>query len=606
MPGIAGIVGGGPESREQLQRMAAQLQHEPTYASGHHSDPVLNCHFAWTRHAELGNTALPVWNTARDRCVVLCGELIGGAHAACATVDAAPGGPGEYTVKRLLDDYDRLGSDVLKTLNGWFSGVLIDHRTSTVLLFNDRFGVNRLYWRQTGRGFYFATEAKALLAVLPDSRTLDPDAVAETVSHGCVLGNRTLFRGLELLPPGSVWRLGPGREPVRQRYFDPAEWESQTSLDAPSFYEELKAVYAHTLPAYLTGPAPVGMSLTGGIDGRMIMAWARLAPGALPCYSFGSLYRDCHDVRLARRVARHCRQSHTTIETGAEFLESFPALAARCVRLSDGTMDVSGAVELHVNRKAREIAPIRLTGNYGSEIIRGNVAFQPRRLDPALFAPDFARRLDAARGRYDAERAVDDLSFIAFKQIPWHHHARLAVEQSQMTLRSPFLDNALVALMFRAPKSLRASKELSLRLIHDGDPALARLPTDRGLIYGKPSVAQRARSAVHEFSAKAEYAYDYGMPRWVTRVDSAVRPLGLERLFLGRHKFYHFRTWYRNQLAPYVKEVLLDRRALERSFFGPGVLQRLVGDHVAGRANHTLELHRALTLELTHRELLTD
>ena len=34
------------------------------------------------------------------------------------------------------------------------------------------------------------------------------------------------------------------------------------------------------------------MSLTGGLDGRMILAWANLSPGILPCYTFGGTYRD--------------------------------------------------------------------------------------------------------------------------------------------------------------------------------------------------------------------------------------------------------------------------------------------------------------------------
>jgi len=59
--------------------------------------------------------------------------------------------------------------------------------------------------------------------------------------------------------------------------------------------------------------------------------------------------------------------------------------------------------------------------------------------------------LPAAAHAYSEEAAGNQLSFIAFKQVPWHHYARLAVEQSQITIRSPFLDNDLVALAFQAP-----------------------------------------------------------------------------------------------------------------------------------------------------------
>ena len=69
-----------------------------------------------------------------------------------------------------------------------------------------------------------------------------------------------------------------------------------------------------------------------------------------------------------------------------------------------------------------------------------------------------------------------------------------------------------------------------------------------------------------EFLFKAEYAYDMGMPQWVARVDHVLSPLRLERLFLGRHKIFHFRIWYRDALAGYVREMLLDSRSLSRPY----------------------------------------
>jgi asparagine synthase (glutamine-hydrolysing) len=95
----------------------------------------------------------------------------------------------------------------------------------------------------------------------------------------------------------------------------------------------------------------------------MIMAWANQSSRTLPCYTFGGPYRDCADVKIARRIAMVCRQSHQTIAVGTDFLAKFPTLAEEAVFISDGTMDVTGAVELYANRAARQIAPIRLTGN---------------------------------------------------------------------------------------------------------------------------------------------------------------------------------------------------------------------------------------------------
>ena len=81
-------------------------------------------------------------------------------------------------------------------------------------------------------------------------------------------------------------------------------------------------------------------------------------------------------------------------------------------------------------------------------------------------------------------------------------------------------------------------------------------------------------------------------------------PLHLEKLFLGRHKFHHFRIWYRDQLSAYLKEVLLDPRTRNRSFYQKGVVEKIVTAHVSGQRNYTREIHRILTTELLQRRLI--
>jgi asparagine synthase (glutamine-hydrolysing) len=107
--------------------------------------------------------------------------------------------------------------------------------------------------------------------------------------------------------------------------------------------------------------------------------------------------------------------------------------------------------------------------------------------------------------------------------------------------------------------------------------------------------------AFFEFTFKAEYAYDYGMPQWVARIDHAFSMLHFERLFLGRHKLLHFRVWYRDALSRYLQEILLDPRALSRSYLEPKIVESIVTSHVRGEQNHTTALHKLLTLELMHR-----
>jgi asparagine synthase (glutamine-hydrolysing) len=287
-----------------------------------------------------------------------------------------------------------------------------------------------------------------------------------------------------------------------------------------------------------------------------------------------------------------------------QFFTRFSGLAEKAVYISDGAMDVTGSLELYVNRIAREIAPIRLTGNYGSEILRSNVAFRPVFTGDGALEADFARQVQSVPSTYHQELQGHRLSFIAFKQVPWHHFSRLAVEQSQLTLRSPYLDNDLVALAYQGSPRFAASKETAMRLVADGNPTLSRIETDRGVVHPSVPAVLRARRLYQELTFKAEYAFDSGMPQWLAKVNHVLSPLRLERLFLGRHKFHHFRSWYRDELSPYVKDVLLDPQTRKRPYLRGDVLEKMVKGHLRGDHNYTLAIHKVLTSELIQRQLI--
>ena len=81
-------------------------------------------------------------------------------------------------------------------------------------------------------------------------------------------------------------------------------------------------------------------------------------------------------------------------------------------------------------------------------------------------------------------------------------------------------------------------------------------------------------------------------------------PLHLERIWLGRHKMFHFRVWYRDQLANYVRQTLLDQRSLTRPYVNAKAVKTIVEAHLKGNRNYTTEIHRLLSLELLHRVFL--
>ena len=87
-----------------------------------------------------------------------------------------------------------------------------------------------------------------------------------------------------------------------------------------------------------------------------------------------------------------------------------------------------------------------------------------------MFSPSLLPHVAAARETYAGLIQGHPTSFSAFRQAPWHHYGILSLEQTQLAVRTPFLDNDFVRTVFRAPESAMANNDVRVRLIGDGTP----------------------------------------------------------------------------------------------------------------------------------------
>lgn len=579
--------------------MLRSICHERFYETGFWQDQALGICVGWTTLGGVAAQRQPILDEEGDISLILSGECYGDRPIDAVAITSNKSGNSDGSAGS--DGFLPAVAENLAELNGVFHGVVVDRKLGQVLLFNDRYGMHRLFYHESEDAFYFGSEAKAILAVRPELRALDERSVGEFVACGCVLDNRTIFKHIYSFPAASSWLFNYGELTRKGTYFDPHVWEEQAVLTGQEFYVQLRKTVRDSLPHYFSSDARAGVAMTGGLDTRVIVACHQAAPGAMPTYTFGSTLRETHDVRIAREVASVLEQTHQVIQAGDEFIANFPAYAQRCVYLTEGTVDVSRASDLYMSQKARDICPVKVVGTYGSEILRRAVMFKPVEPHPNLFVPEFVAEVSKSRGTYAVLRQKHPVTFAAFVQSPWYHHGILALEQSQLTVRSPFLDKEFVRVAYLSPDQTGTGEDYRLRLVADANPALARIPSDRGLRMHM-SPLNHLVHRIREFSFKAEYAYDYGMPQNVARVDHALSWLHLERLFLGRHKLLHFRTWYKEQLADYVRQMLLDPLTLRRSYLNKQTVERIVGAHIAGTYNYTTAIHKLLTLEIMQRE----
>ena len=605
MPGIVGLITKRPNcyAKAQVAAMLKTIQHEDFYKSGTLSDDALGIYAGWTALRGSFSDNMPLTNEKQDLSLIFSGQdypdpgIVSRLRARGHCIGSASS---EYLI-HLYEDKPNF----LEFLNGMFHGLIIDRTRDALILFNDRYGMHRLYYYDSGDSFYFATEAKAILAMCPELRTFDPRGLGDFIALSCVLEDRTIFRGIHVLPAASSWTFRGAQLVSKNTYFSPRQWEEQSPLQPDGYQRELQSTLATILPRYFAGQERLGMAMTGGLDTRVILASHASEPGSLPSYTFGSKYRETYDVRVGRQVATICGQSHEVIEVGQEFLTRFPKYAERSVFITEGTVDLSRASDLYLSEKVRQIASAKIVGTYGSEIVRHAVMFKPVKPIPGLFNSDLLPEIDAAGSVYTGFRQEHPVTFAAFRQSPWYHYGILALEQSQLTVRSPFMDNNFVRTVYRAPRNNGPDQDVRLRLIREGEPALARIRSDRGVGGEGSQLSSILVRACREFTFKAEYAYDYGMPQSLSRIDHLFSRLHFERLFFGRHKLLHFRTWYRDELADYVRQMLLDPVALSRPYVDKRIVEKVVKSHLSGTKNYTESIHKLLTLELLERGLLS-
>jgi asparagine synthase (glutamine-hydrolysing) len=594
MPGLFGMISRrpAPECERLVQAMRDAMLQESFYISGLHSAPGLGVYAGWTALEKSFGAHQPFVNESRNVTLLFSGECF---PDRAFKEEQSPGA-------WILRAYEEQGEPFLESLNGLFSGLLIDRRINQAFLFNDRYGFDRLYLHETDDAIYFASEAAPLLRVLPQLRKFDYEGVNQFLAVGCTLEGRTLFHGIHLLPAGSVWSLSPGRC-IKRVYFSPTTWESQPVLTPLDFQQKFQATLSRIVPRYFASEPKLGIALTAGLDSRMVLACRPRLDRKPVCYTYGGQSGEMLDTRLASRVAHQCGMDHHVLRIGSEFFSNFGSHFDRTIQATSGCFGLLGAHEIYFNRLARQLAPVRLTGVCGGEVLREVCTFKPLRLHPELLNPE-ARRMVAEYSKHFTRERQHPVTFAAFQEIPWNIHGSLAACRSQVTFRTPYLDNELVALAYQAPATVKSSSASAVRLIEEREPGLAAIPTDMGLMGTERLLARERRTLFSKLTFKVDYLCNDGLPSSLSFLDPAIAAFNTIFGIPGVHKYLWYRRWLRCELAGYVREQLNNDHVLQIPFWNSSYIGTLAEDHISGRRNCLSEINTVLTLGAIQRLLM--
>src|ERR1017187_5503139 len=156
MPGIVGLVTRMPRewAEPQLLRMVEALRHESFYVTGTWVDESLGVYVGWVARRGSFSDGMPLSNESGDVSLVFSGEEYaepGTARRLKERGHAVPQEGPSYLVHLAEED-----TSFPAGLNGRFHGLLADRARGTAVLFNDRYGMHRIYYHQSKDAFYFA------------------------------------------------------------------------------------------------------------------------------------------------------------------------------------------------------------------------------------------------------------------------------------------------------------------------------------------------------------------------------------------------------------------------------------------------------------------
>lgn len=171
----------------------------------------------------------------------------------------------------ILAAYHKWGTDCVNHLRGMFAFAIWDSQQERLFCSRDRFGIKPFHFTRVNDQFLFASEAKALIPFLEDIKT-HIEALKDYLVFQFCLGKKTLFEGIEELPPAHTLVIENGRMTLKKY------WEVFYTLDfdhtSKYFEEKLRDFIEEAVLLHTRSDVPIGSYISGGVDSSIIAAVA--------------------------------------------------------------------------------------------------------------------------------------------------------------------------------------------------------------------------------------------------------------------------------------------------------------------------------------------
>jgi asparagine synthetase B (glutamine-hydrolysing) len=510
----------------------------------------------------------------------------------------------------------RDGGRGVRDLDGFFAAACPGRPSGVLTLVTDAIGSRPLYWARDGNSVRFGSSACDVIRRLGHAPALDERGIVQQVVLGFSILERTLWLGVNRVPPATV--LAIGRERVEAR----RTWEMRYALDASS-PRSLRAGVALVRDAFLRAfermnpeSGPFLLPLSGGMDSRLIAAALAATGKQARAVTIGG--DGAADLALAAEVARRLGFQHEqfvmrpedvggwlvdgaritdgmsyAFDTHALYLAN--RLGADGAIVLDGTSSIDGfysIFDLWMERwLGRRRTPIEMIWDVCTGPLFGA---EGELLMPELIAP--ARReawrehlrasLESMLAAIPAEfgRRRDCVDWLEMRYvIPRNTLNGAMLLRCRHEVRHPFFAREFLDVVGRLPLAMRVKEKPVLGRVCVGlAPVLADLPYERTSL---PADASLLRLAIARMKQ--------GLGRLAAKAIPAIGPP-------RRRVSIDYGAWLRQDpgLQQFVRGIVLAERTLARGWFAPDALANWLEDVFRGRRQGQALLSRLLSLEI--------
>ncbi len=503
----------------------------------------------------------------------------------------------------LLAAFAEWGPDSVRRLRGQFAYALLDERDQSLYLVRDRLGILPLYYYADEHVFLFASEIKALLAVIAEP-AVDRQSLYEYLGGRAVRAPNTLFAGIRKLAPGTWLRVGQAGASDQHRYWTVPR-PSTRRVEARDAAAELHARLTRAVEVNLVADVPVGAYLSGGLDSSLIVSLVRHLRPEGELHTFSATFGDerLDETPYARAVSTANRTTHHEVHVGAaDFEETWQRLTWH------RDSPISEASDVAVNRLAELAAQdvkVVLSGEGADELFAGYPKHLYARLaDAACRIPSAIRvaPLTAVEGRMPF-RLAKQRTFVRALAAPTQSEQR----EMWFAAFSRRERAALLGLDAEEPAAEWGGDALWRMLEEDLRSWLPDVLLERGdRMSMAASLELRPPFLDHElvewaFALPSKLKVRRHTGKWILREVARryVPPDVISRPKLG------FRApldvWFRGRLADFTREALLGKGSFVGSELNRRLVRELLDRHQSGCSNEALRIWTLLSLEVWHR-----